>query len=345
MVLPATYKNGQYRFKATFDKEEVESGVFTLDSSEIVLDVLDINLFDGPVQTLATTNLQVFKVLVYANAEALKKYTYYLRKNGQDYQLTVAEASGYNIKFSMFNTPAGAFSGGNDFKFVVKGGAKEEVLPFVNSNGQAINIVPTYAPVIKSLSTTTLKTGDKLTITGENFTYMSVGFDTNYRYCELLLIKNGETKATLSTFNHQGTTATFEIDKSVESGTYKVVLSSQVHLKSEVFGQEITVQKVVPETPPRLKVKGTAELIDKDASFFAKQINIFFNEEIGNASIKAIVFPNLKIENMTRYQAAVSTRRLSDSEYDYLLKDLPKGYVLIEENGKEYKAEFSLRKV
>ena len=36
VVLPATYKNGQYRFKATFDKEEVESGVFTLDSSEIV---------------------------------------------------------------------------------------------------------------------------------------------------------------------------------------------------------------------------------------------------------------------------------------------------------------------
>lgn len=94
-----------------------------------------------------------------------------------------------------------------------------------------------------------------------------------------------------------------------------------------------------------MKVKGTAELIDKDASFFAKQINIFFNEEIGNATIKAIVFPNLKIENMTRYPAAVSTRRLSDSEYDYLLKDLPKGYVLIEENGKEYKAEFSLRKV
>jgi len=62
-------------------------------------------------------------------------------------------------------------------------------------------------------------------------------------------------------------------------------------------------------------------------------------------AIKAIVFPNLKIENMTRYPAAVSTRRLSDSEYDYLLKDLPKGYVLIEENGKEYKAEFSLRKV
>ena len=88
-----------------------------------------------------------------------------------------------------------------------------------------------------------------------------------------------------------------------------------------------------------------ATIYDKNAGWLAKQVFVTFTEEIGNASIKAIVFPNLKIENMTRYPAAVSTRRLSDSEYDYLLKDLPKGYVLIEENGKEYKAEFSLRKV
>ncbi|EKY12047.1 DUF5018 domain-containing protein [Capnocytophaga sp. oral taxon 324] len=349
VVLPATYKNGQYRFKATFDKEEVESGVFTLDSSEIVLDVLDINLFEGPVQTLATTNLQVFKVLVYANAEALKKYTYYLRKNGQDYQLTVAEMSGYNLEFKMFNTPAGAFSGGNDFKFVVKGGAKEQVLPFVNSDGQAINIVPTYAPVIKSLSATTLKTGDELTITGENFTYMSVGFNTNYRYCELLLIKNGETKATLSTYNHRGTTATFKIDNSVESGTYKVVLSSQIHLKSEVFGQEVTVQKeIILEAHPRLKAT-YAKVVDKNSTdYYAKYVQVYFNEDLEDAKVKAIVFPKLKIENTTYFpsvKAISSSEKLSDSNYDYLANNLPKGYVLIEENGKEYKVEFSLIKV
>ena len=246
VVLPATYKNGQYRFKATFDKEEVESGVFTLDSSEIVLDVLDINLFEGPVQTLATTNLQVFKVLVYANAEALKKYTYYLRKNGQDYQLTVAEMSGYNLEFKMFNTPAGAFSGGNDFKFVVKGGAKEQVLPFVNSDGQAINIVPTYAPVIKSLSTTTLKTGDEITVTGENFAYSSMDDNNDYRFCTLLLMQNGEEKVTLYANHKTPTEATFKIGDDVPSGTYKVVFSSQIKKKSEVFSQEITVQRVAP---------------------------------------------------------------------------------------------------
>ena len=74
VVLPATYKNGQYRFKATFDKEEVESGVFTLDSSEIVMQVLDNFPMSGKsVTSLATTDVQTFKTLIYANAEALKQ--------------------------------------------------------------------------------------------------------------------------------------------------------------------------------------------------------------------------------------------------------------------------------
>ena len=344
VVLPATYKNGQYRFKATFDKEEVESGVFTLDSSEIVLDVLDINLFEGPVQTLATTNLQIFKVLVYANAEALKKYTYYLRKNGQDYQLTVKDISGYNLEFKMFNTPAGAFSGGNDFKFVVKGGAKEQVLPFVNSDGQAINIVPTYAPVIKSLSKTFLKTGDKLTITGENFAYSSMDDNDDYKSCSLLLMQNGEEKATLFANHKTPTEATFIIGDDVPSGTYKVVFSSQIKKKSEVFSQEITVQKVAPAPTSRLKVRD-ATIYDKNAGWLAKQVFVTFTEEIGNAKVKAIVFPKLRIEKLAYFPISVrSLSALPDNDYEYLANNLPKGYVLIEENGKEYKVEFSLIK-
>ena len=242
VVLPPTYKNGQYYFKATFDNEEVESGEFTLDSGEIVMNVLDVIMFE-PTTSLATTELQTFKTVVFANTEALKKYTYYLRKGTHDYQLTVSKFSNYNLDFKMFNTPAGAFSGGNDFKFVVKGGAKEQVLPFVNSEKQPIQIVVAKAPIIKSLSATTLKAGDELTITGENFTYVSVGLNSDYRTCHLLLIKDGETKATIETHNHRGTTATFKVGNEVPAGKYKVVLSSQIQLKSEPFNQEITIQK------------------------------------------------------------------------------------------------------
>ena len=73
-------------------------------------------------------------------------------------------------------------------------------------------------------------------------------------------------------------------------------------------------------------------------------MKITFNKSIDDATIKAIVFPNLKIENMLTYKSAVTSSRLSDNDYNYLINNLPKGYVLIEENGKEYQAEFSLVK-
>ena len=242
VVLPDSYKNGQYYFKATFDKEEVESGVFTLDSGEIVLDVLDVIMYE-PTTSLATTELQTFKTVVFANTEALKKYTYYLRKGTHDYQLTVSDISNYNIQFKMFNTPSGAFSGGNDFKFVVKGGAKEQVLPFVNSEKQPITIEPVRTPIIKALSKTTLKAGDELTVTGEYFAYTGMNFDRNYRFCTLLLMQGNEVKATLYPSYKTPTEAAFKIENDVPAGTYKVVLSSQIQLKSEPFSQEITIQK------------------------------------------------------------------------------------------------------
>lgn len=342
VVLPNSYKNGEYYFKATFDKEEVESGDFTLDNGEIVMNVLDVIRYE-PTTSLATTELQTFKTVVFANTEALKKYTYYLRKGTHDYQLTVSDVSNYNLEFKMFNTPTGAFSGGNDFKFVVKGGAKEQVLPFVNSEKQPITIEPVRTPVIKTLSKTTLKAGDELTVTGEYFAYIGMNFDRNYRFCTLLLMQGNEVKATLYPSYKTPTEAAFKVENEVPAGKYKVVLSSQIQLKSEPFSQEITIQKMTATPSVRLKVT-KAEIIDKNADFFRKQVKITFNKSIDDATIKAIVFPNLRIENTIRYPKAISSHTLSDDEYNYLVNNLPKGYVLIEENGKEYQAEFSLVK-
>ena len=306
------------------------------------MNVLDVIMFE-PTTSLATTELQTFKTVVYANTEALKKYTYYLRKGTHDYQLTVSDISNYNLEFKMFNTPAGAFSGGNDFKFVVKGGAKEQVLPFVNSEKQPITIEPVRIPVIKTLSKTTLKVGDELTVTGEYFAYIGMNFDRNYRFCTLLLMQGDEVKATLYPSFKTPTEAAFKVENEVPAGKYKVVLSSQIQLKSEPFSQEITIQKTTATPSVRLKVT-KAEIVDKNDGYFPKQVKITFNKSIDDATIKAIVFPNLKIENMLTYKSAVTSSRLSDNDYNYLINNLPKGYVLIEENGKEYKAEFSLEK-
>ena len=139
------------------------------------------------------------------------------------------------------------------------------------------------------------------------------------------------------------TEAAFKVENEVPAGKYKVVLSSQIQLKSEPFSQEITIQKMTATPSVRLKVT-KAEIIDKNADFFRKQVKITFNKSIDDATIKAIVFPNLRIENTIRYPKAISSHTLSDNDYNYFINNLPKGYVLIEENGKEYQAEFSLVK-
>ena len=122
-----------------------------------------------------------------------------------------------------------------------------------------------------------------------------------------------------------------------------VLLSSKIQLKSEPFSKEFTIQKTTATSSARLKVT-KAEIIDENATFFRKQVMITFNETIDSARIEAIVFPNLRIENTIRYPKAISSHTLSDDEYNYFINNLPKGYVLIEENGKEYQAEFSLVK-
>ena len=156
-------------------------------------------------------------------------------------------------------------------------------------------------------------------------------------------MQGNEVKATLYPSYKTPTEATFKIGNEVPAGKYKVVLSSQVLLKSEPFSQEVTIQKTTATPSARLKVT-KAVIIDKNAAFFRKQVMITFNEIIGSAAIEAIVFPNLRIQNTIRYSKDISSHTLSDDEYNYLINSLPKGYVLIKENGKEYQAEFSLVK-
>ena len=70
-----------------------------------------------------------------------------------------------------------------------------------------------------------------------------MNFDRNYRFCTLLLMQGNEVKATLYPSFKTPTEATFKVENEVPAGKYKVVLSSQIQLKSEPFSQEITIQK------------------------------------------------------------------------------------------------------
>ena len=70
-----------------------------------------------------------------------------------------------------------------------------------------------------------------------------MNFDRNYRFCTLLLMQGDEVKATLYPSFKTPAEAAFKVENEVPAGKYKVVLSSQIQLKSEPFSQEITIQK------------------------------------------------------------------------------------------------------
>ena len=88
-----------------------------------------------------------------------------------------------------------------------------------------------------------------------------------------------------------------------------------------------------------------AVVVKKDVPLY-KTVDITFNRMIRDASIKAFVFPKLTNSIILYgYRSKIATSiTLSDDQYNYLVNELPKGYVIIKENGKEYKAEFSLEK-
>ena len=140
--------------------------------------------------------------------------------------------------------------------------------------------------------------------------------------------------------------ATFIIpdsDNVFEDYPYEITIINDIGQESAPFNQEINIEERVPTSTPLSVIK--AVVVKKDVPLY-KTVDITFNRMIRDASIKAFVFP--KITNsiiLYGYRSKMaSSITLSDDQYNYLVNELPKGYVLIKENDKEYKAEFSLEK-
>ncbi len=343
VVLPNTYINGDYSItiKVSDGKKENEGHVsFPLNqgtpSFKIVLPESEKSR-----QRVLLPN-EEFTAAVYINPNDKANYGFYLRKNGQDYSLIVKKIDTYynTIRFETPKKPTTPLESGSDFQFVIKYQGKEYVYPF------GIYVQIADIPTKLELDNYSLKKGEEFTVHGEcvGIRYQDkhtplpklklIKEDGSFKYIEALQFPE---KGILSFY------APFKIPKDFESGKYKWTVTNFVG-ESAVVDKMITIEgDTSPATSARLKVT-KAEIVDKNAGFFPKQVYITFNEAIGSATIKAIVFPNLKIENMLTYKSAVTSSRLSDNDYNYLINNLPKGYVLIKENGKEYKAEFSLEK-
>ena len=348
--LPSSYKNGLYFLKVTIGEQTQRSYLFYLNNSIPTfyfvsnLSKEDAN-GDEFNRTLVVPN-ELFPAQIFVNKKDFPNYKFYLRKNGQDYEIQYTSV--WWDKTVLFKMPEKAkFSpvGGKDFQFVMKHQGEEYVFPFLNQSKESIEVLIAQPPVINSVSKTSLKKGEKLVVKGKHFLY-----NMNYKEnCQTVLkLKERYTPdvTILNVEDNNDKIATFIIpdsDNVFEDYPYEITIINDIGQESAPFNQEINIEERVPTSTPLSVIK--AVVVKKDVPLY-KTVDITFNRMIRDASIKAFVFP--KITNsiiLYGYRSKMaSSITLSDDQYNYLVNELPKGYVLIKENDKEYKAEFSLEK-
>jgi hypothetical protein len=137
------------------------------------------------------------------------------------------------------------------------------------------------------------------------------------------------------------TSATFKITDDVRAGRFHIrLIVTSINKESEVYSQDITINRR-PSNHPRLTVE-KALLYSKTAAYYPQQIQLTFNEELKNVSIKEIVFSkDIVIKNTIRYPKVVMSGKLPIEQYEALTSGRD-GYALIEDNGREYKVYFTL---
>ena len=190
-----------------------------------------------------------------------------------------------------------------------------------------------------------MKKGEKLVVKGKHFLY-NMNYKENWQTVLKLKERYTPDVTILNVEDNNDKIATFIIpdsDNVFEDYPYEITIINDIGQESAPFNQEINIEERVPTSTPLSVIK--AVVVKKDVPLY-KTVDITFNRMIRDASIKAFVFP--KITNsiiLYGYRSKMaSSITLSDDQYNYLVNELPKGYVLIKENDKEYKAEFSLEK-
>ena len=222
---------------------------------------------------------------------------------------------------------------------------EEYVFPFLNQSKESIEVLIAQPPVINSVSKTSLKKGEKLVVKGKHFLY-NMNYKENWQTVLKLKERYTPDVTILNVEDNNDKIATFIIpdsDNVFEDYPYEITIINDIGQESAPFNQEINIEERVPTSTPLSVIK--AVVVKKDVPLY-KTVDITFNRMIQDASIKTFVFP--KITNsiiLYGYRSKMaSSITLSNDQYNYLVNELPKGYVLIKENDKEYKAEFSLEK-
>lgn len=157
-----------------------------------------------------------FTAPVLNNHKKPKSYKYYLRKNGQDFQIK-RKPDEYNTFFFTLTQELASSLAGTNLEFVIEEETGQKyVYPFVNTKKEPVEVDIIKKPIITSVSKTTINRGDEITIFGENIWY-----DENVYLIMEDRVAN-ELKIVTNVIQGNRNQVTFKTSTEIPSGTYYI---------------------------------------------------------------------------------------------------------------------------
>lgn len=352
--LPLNFPNNEYRLKVEIDtNNKTESVPFVLDGGYIELYSI-ADTYDALTDKYAPCNRllipgETFKANMYVERSKFSSYKFSLRKDGKDYPMFSAKLHPTleQVEFTMPNVPTPAVESGRFELVIMDGSNKESVLKLINTQGSAIGVLVGGAPIELRLPKEAVTEGDFVFIYGKNVSlpYGEASAATHTRTSIAKLVgpngKNIDKPLEYRTGNYGFST------KGFEPGVYKIRVKNNL-LQYGVSSQELTLKvNAFNEGVTKYKVD-KATLSSNESSSFRRQVLISFNEGIGDITIDRIVFGSgskQHIEsNYSLYESAIFTNAIPMATYNDMVNNLNDyaGYVVIKDNGREFKLYFSL---
>ncbi|MBD0779632.1 hypothetical protein HPE56_17660 [Maribacter sp. ANRC-HE7] len=292
---------------------------------------------------------------VYIKDDAVDDHQFFLLKDGIYYELikkddyNVSITSG--VRVEMPELPDVLPAEGTDYKLVIRNADGEELFDLTNSEGNKIEVVFAKEPVVNSLSVDTVRKDGTFKILGENlFNGPVIGY-TNSSFLRTrsnVLLNDGMNNYYYVYSEEVDANGNLIVDLSTRSymptGTYNVAYSSNYTVYPlEYIGYSITLTQL-PSEHPTLEV-AESKLYSDSNGLTPKQMLLTFNGNIENYNVKRIVTGKneaVLVENYLTYPTTVLTGSLSNEDYDLTVNDRD-GYVVVEDNGIEYKIYFTMQ--
>ncbi|MEE9364597.1 MAG: hypothetical protein V3U92_18510 [Cellulophaga sp.] len=342
-TLPNSYRNNRFQLEVRIEHDNIDlsNGFYLFKGTANFVHAS--NFSDGPGTTILWPKQSLNAKLFLKNND-LTSHSFFLRKNGVDYPFIPIwehQSFGFDLRMSMPNLPNTPPNGGTDFSFVIKNTDGEQVFDLTNSEGNPIEVIVAEQSANIVLDKIEMMRDGILKVSGDNIYYPMYG-STSKSYIELktygytyrlnsnTVDSNGDLVFDLSTF--------FQV---LQSGFYSIGFKNNTSAFDEVnTGLNLTLS--LPESQHSSLEVTEAKLYKKGNAFTPQQLLIKLNQNIEGKNIKKIVTgPNEEyiIESFISYPTTILTGKFSDEDYDKINNERD-GYIVIEENGVDYKIYF-----